>query len=551
VGPAFKGVGARKGKGSVKDLSSATTTSRGGKRILLVEDDHAIREALVQLLSIQGFQVEGSENGVKALEHLRAGAAPDLIILDLRMPVMDGWEFRANQRNDPALRSIPVLAMSADGSAQAKAVHADAYLRKPVRAEELLATVARILAESERRQMSERLVEAERLAAFGRLAAGLGHEINNPLTYAMLNLRLIAQRAAEAGMAQVAGLLGMPDLDDMLGDALEGLERIRRVVDDLQVFARREDDTLVRLNLERVLDRALSIVDHELRPRARVVRRYGGVPLITANGATLTQLFVNLLANAAQAIDEGNAAQHEITVATTAEDDTLIVRVTDTGRGIPPAAMPHVFDPFFTTRGGKGTGLGLAICKQIVSEHGGDIRVASDPDLPAGGRAAPPGGRGTTVEVRLPRRLDLTPDELAAPPAPTLLPVATARPRLLVVDDEPLIGRIVTRALEPAYEVTFVESSTAGLARIAGGERFDLILCDLIMPQGGGSEMQAGLEQRAPELLPRLVFMTGGAFTPQARLVVERAKAPVLGKPFSVDDIRQLVARMLAGPVSP
>jgi len=104
VGPAFKGVGARKGKGSVKDLSSATTTSRGGKRILLVEDDHAIREALVQLLSIQGFQVEGSENGVKALEHLRASAAPDLIILDLRMPVMDGWEFRANQRNDPALR---------------------------------------------------------------------------------------------------------------------------------------------------------------------------------------------------------------------------------------------------------------------------------------------------------------------------------------------------------------------------------------------------------------------------------------------------------------
>jgi signal transduction histidine kinase len=504
------------------------------RRLMVVEDDKPIREALGQLLRDEGFETDLCDNGARALERLRTTAAPDLIILDLRMPVMDGWEFRATQRSDPALASIPVLAISADGSAQAKAVHAAAYLRKPLRAEELLSTVRRILRESERRQMADRLVEAERLAALGRLAAGVGHEINNPLTYVALNVKLIAERVQAVGPDEVSERLQLQGIGDMLGDALDGLERVRQIVENLQSLSRRTESVLSPVSLEALLDRTLAMADHQLRPRARVIKSYGGVPPLLANAGTLGQLFLNLLTNAAQAIDEGHAAENEVSVTTRSEGGRVVVEISDTGPGIREEILPRIFDPFFTTKPlGKGTGLGLAICKQIVIEHGGDIGIRSRP------------GQGTTVWVRFPRRGSRPDPTPLAPPSPPL-GAAPRRRRLLVVDDEPLIGRIIARALEPDHEVVLADSSTEALEHIARDDAFDLVLCDLIMPRGGGSEMRAGLVARAPHLLDRLVFMTGGAFTPQAQLLVEQSHHPLLEKPFTMDDIRRLVSRTLA-----
>lgn len=501
---------------------------RSAKRILLVEDDHAIRDSMRLLLVDSGYDVDACENGERALDLLGRGPVPDLIVLDLRMPVMDGWEFRTRQRDNPVLASIPVVAISADGSAQAQAIHADAYLQKPLGADVLVGTVDRVLRQREARQMAERLVEAERLAALGRLAAGVGHEINNPLTYVTINIQEIMQLLDGAPEAKLERLLDLPALRDMMNDVQDGLEHVCRIVAMLQSLSRKGDNALETVDLEALLDRALAIVDHQLRPRARVVRTYAGLPPVMANAGMLMQVFINLLVNAAQAIDEGNADGHKVMVCTRTEGDWIVIEISDTGAGIPPEVLPSVFDAFFTTKvSAKGTGIGLAICKQIIDEHGGEIDLRNRE------------GGGTSVRVRLPRTPARRPRPKSDHDAPTGGPVR--KRRLLVIDDEPSIGRAIVRSLGAEHEVVVAETSAEALSLIEGGERFDLLLCDVIMPMGGGLAMREGLKAQAPEQLPRLVFMTGGAFTPQAETLVHESDGRVLMKPFTVDEIRLLL----------
>jgi len=196
-----------------------------GLRLLVVEDDDMIRDALTELLRDEGATVAAAVNGREALGELRSGRSFDLILLDLMMPVMDGWEFRVEQRADPALGHLPLIAMSADMSAKARAIAADAYLRKPLDFAEL---VGRIRTVTER-AAEQREAATNTAAAFATMAAEIAHEINNPLTYLMANLQVLADRLP----------IGMPDeesreIRELIDDALDGAERIRRVVKDAQ-----------------------------------------------------------------------------------------------------------------------------------------------------------------------------------------------------------------------------------------------------------------------------------------------------------------------------
>jgi len=391
------------------NLSSAT----GRKLILLVEDDRSVREAVQGVLEDAGYEVIQAQNGRDALDRLHAGSLPDLIVLDLRMPVMDGWEFRAAQKNDPNLAIIPVLAVSADGSAKAEAIAADGYLRKPLSTSTLLETVARILAHVERQRLLGRLEEAERFAALGRLAAGVGHEINNPLTYVSVNVDLavteigflLAQSAeGNAGTFTPSSwrrseqkLIGVRE---MLDESRSGLRRIRDVVKNLQGLSRPPEAKRELFSLNDLLDESLAMARNHVEHRAMVIKRYGVLPALWGDRSALGQVFLNLLLNAAQALPEGHAEENEIALTTSALEGELAIDIRDTGAGIPRDVLPHIFEQFYTTKPiGEGTGLGLAVSHRIVTDHGGQILVDSEI------------GRGSTIRVVLPLRPSVVSDE--------------------------------------------------------------------------------------------------------------------------------------------
>jgi signal transduction histidine kinase len=518
-------------------------------RALVVEDEELLRDAMGPLLEAEGYDVSFAENGLDALKYLHGEVAPDIIVLDLRMPVMNGWEFRAIQKDDPKLGLIPVVAVSADGSAQAAAISAEAYLRKPVDPKELLGTIARVLLENKRRMLAL-LDETERLAALGRLAAAVGHEINNPLTFVLMNLTQSIEElrppTRPAGAPPPAGPpdvglaeanARMADVTGMLEDCRVGGERIRETVSNLQKLSCRNDDRREPIDVHALIEQSVSMVWNQIRHRARLIKMFGKIPSIAGNRTALGQVFLNLLVNAAQAIPEGDAEWNEIRISSRVEageaGDELVVEISDSGKGIPSEILPHVFEPFFTTKPlGQGTGLGLSISRQTVIAHGG--RMTVDSVL----------GKGTTFRVFLP---------LGAPLVPPLAVVArqrrtsVLRQRILVIDDEPQIGRVIRTALGADHDVSVVQRAGDALTLLELGQTFDLVLCDLVMPDLSGPEFYATVAARWPDLVGRLVFMTGGAFTPGTVEFMEHLATRILAKPFTADRLKGLVHEVVVG----
>jgi CheY-like chemotaxis protein len=270
------------------------------------------------------------------------------------------------------------------------------------------------------------------------------------------------------------------------------------------------------------------MASHEILYRARVVRRFADVPPVLADAMSLGQVFINLLLNAAQSINEGDATNNEVRVATMTDcDGNALVEITDTGCGIHSAALPRVFDPFFTVKSPGGTGLGLSISHGTVKKLGGEITVTSTP------------GVGSTFRVVLPPCL-----ALQGPPTPAHEATAErkARTRVLVIDDEELIREAIRRALGKECSVTLAASGREALGLLsdeAGG--YDVILCDLLMPDVSGMDLYAETIRAAPALGGRFVFMTGGAFTPKARSFLENVGNPHLEKPIALAKLREIV----------
>jgi signal transduction histidine kinase len=283
--------------------------------------------------------------------------------------------------------------------------------------ERAVLTVLRDLAE--RGVVQARLAQADRMIAVGTLAAGVAHEINNPLAYLKANLDVALSRRIPALDSDLAAMAtsddavsrseagaraarGLAQLKEMLELALDGAERVRTIVHDLRTFSR-DDEPLFPVDPRRVLDASINLAGSDLRPRARVEKRYDEVPAVRCSEARLGQVFLNLLMNAAHAIRDGEPSRQRIVVATfTDAEGRACISVSDTGSGMSAEVLARIWDPFFTTKSsGEGTGLGLWVCQRIVNKLGGAIEVTSQP------------GEGTTFIVRLPP---------GDQPAPTLPP---------------------------------------------------------------------------------------------------------------------------------
>jgi len=398
---------------------------------------------------------------------------------------------------------------------------------------------------TERRRTEEQLIFAGRMAAVGTLAAGVAHEINNPLAYIVANIDFTRRElsiavpgaAARPGGAAAPGLpAGLSDnlaeILEALDEARQGAERVRNIVRDLKVFGRGNEEARGPVVLRRVLDSSINIAWSEIRHRARLVKDYGEEPLIDGNESRLGQVFLNLLLNAAQAIGEGEADRNEIRVSTrTDRAGRAVVEVRDSGLGIPPEILARIFDPFFTTKPeGVGTGLGLWICKGILGGLGGEISVESEL------------GRGSTFRVTLPAAAVDEPSERAE-----RAPAEAQRraERVLIIDDEPMILGALRRALGAEYRVTCLSDGREALARFAAGERYDVILCDLMMPDTTGMDLHAAIDRLAPGQGQRMIFVTGGAFTPRAREFLERVPNPRIEKPVDFQNLRVLMKKLI------
>jgi CheY-like chemotaxis protein/anti-sigma regulatory factor (Ser/Thr protein kinase) len=280
------------------------------------------------------------------------------------------------------------------------------------------------------------------------------------------------------------------------------------------------------VDLRAVMDSAAKMAAGELRPRAQLIRDYvADVPPVEGNEARLAQVFLNLIINAAQALPEGQPEQNEVRLTLRGHEGQVVAEVRDTGCGIPPEVLGRIFDPFFTTKPvGVGTGLGLALCHAFISAMSGRIEVESQV------------GKGTVFRVVLPAA---SVPEQRSPQAPQVQLSGMSRGRVLVVDDDPLVSAALRRTLVREHEVEVVLSSRQALELlISPAGDFDVILCDLMMPEMTGMELHAHLEESAPQRARRMVFITGGAYTPAARSFLERVNNPRVEKPFEPEKLR-------------
>ncbi len=382
---------------------------------------------------------------------------------------------------------------------------------------------------TERERLQAQLVQSERLASVGLLAAGVAHEINNPLAYMIPNAaRLVAGlEAAEPDLAALrAGAR----------DVLDGARRVQKIVRDLKAFARDDDGREGPVDVNAAAEAALSLIDHELRFRARVVRDYGQVSPVLASEGRLAQVFLNLLLNAAHAIAEGSAALHEVRVTSREAGGEVRVEVRDTGVGIAREHMPRLFEPFFTTRPpGEGSGLGLPICQSIVGALGGRIEVAS---------VAGEGASFTVVLPAMRQARERAPEPRAAPATPAAASASATLPKLLLVDDEHNLRAVLRPLLSTRYAVTAAASGREALRLLERDDAWDLVLCDLLMPDVTGMDVFEEVERAHPHLAPRMVFMTGGAFTPRARDLLDRVADRWIEKPFDFEALLALLDRV-------
>ena len=383
---------------------------------------------------------------------------------------------------------------------------------------------------SDRKKLEAQLRLTETMSTVGTLAAGMAHEINNPLTYVIANLEYLAQRLPQHG--PWLGERQAREWVSALTEAREGASRVQRIVKDLKDASRNDQDHFGEVDVEQVLESTLKLAANDLQHHARVVREYGRVPTVSGNASRLGQVFLNLLVNAAHAIREGAAHENEIRLVLRSDAKKhVVVEIHDSGRGIPEEHMARLFEPFFTTKDvGEGTGLGLFICHRIVSDLGGMIEVESSL------------GSGSVFRVVLPpsgqpsARLEVVIER------PT---TGTRRGRILVVDDDTLVAKALSRLLAEHHEVLALTSAGEALERLERGERFDLIFCDLMMPVTTGVEFHERLLELAQDQAERTIFITGGAFTDASRKFLETTANDRLEKPFDQHKLRQIVARYL------
>jgi signal transduction histidine kinase/ActR/RegA family two-component response regulator len=521
------------------DVTDKSRNDEARLRVLLVEDSPEDAQLLADELRAQGYRPDTTRVETQAeLEAALDHGLWDILLCHQAPPELNAL----TTLNTVKSRGIDLPFVSIVSSRQAEAIAIEAMwegahdLLFKDRLARLGAVINREQREAavraESRRLQQQLLLADRLTSVGILAAGVAHEINNPLAYVLGNLEfalahLAAPRAGEA--AEIAEVI------QALRHAREGSERIRLTTRDLRVFCRKDEETQGVVDVRSVMESSINMAWNEIRHRARLVRNFEAVPNILGNDNRLGQVFLNLLVNAAQALPEDRTDDNEISIAIRCAEQQVVIEVSDTGCGISGEQLKRVFEPFFTTKApGLGSGIGLSICRSIVADLGGDIQVESRLD------------EGTLFRVLLPAQ-----NATLSTRPPRIEAVSARRARILVIDDEPALCAVIRRLLGSEHEIhTFVDAREA-LRLLRNDSAFDVIFCDLMMPRMSGIDFFAELSRLRRELASRTVFLTGGAFNGSARQFLSSFPNRVVEKPFEATSLREAIAHVLeAHPAS-
>lgn len=385
-------------------------------KVLVVDDNKLNRTLLSKSLNKAGYQVRTAADGRECLAMIEQ-QKPDIIISDYQMPHLDGMELCKIIKEDPKLKSIYFIMMTGSSDLEHKVrglnIGADDYIDKSTSREELLARVNAGMRlkkmEFELKEAQRHLYHSEKLASLGQLAAGVAHEINNPIGFVMSNLGTLGKyfhKITEFLEAQSAIISDSPsaeeikqlrkklkldfilkDIDDLVNESLEGTNRIKEIVQNLKNFSRVDEAETQKKDINECIENTLQVIWNELKYKTEVKKDFSELPQTICHPSQLNQVFMNILVNAAQAIE----VKGEISIRTSHEDGWIKVVIADNGSGIPEEKLDRIFDPFFTTKKvGEGTGLGLSISHDIIQKHHGEISVTSNV------------GEGTAFTIKIP-----------------------------------------------------------------------------------------------------------------------------------------------------
>lgn len=415
---------------------------------------------------------------------------------------------------------------------------------------------------TERKQLREQAMMNDRLATVGTLAAGVAHEINNPIAWVLENLRYLKESTTllkrylnvtnrilmepdhEARLQYLENMSTMLDYEELekiykfeeiVDETLQGAVRIRDIVRDLKGFSRIDKTEVTTVDINSVINTTISMAVPEFKYRARLEKRLAtNLPPLLVNSGKLHQVILNLIVNAAQAIPEGNIQQNTISVTTELEKDKIKIEISDTGAGIPKDVLPRIFDPFFTTKeDGSGTGLGLAIVHEVIGKFGGEIKVESVVNV------------GTTFTIYLPAHFELSYDH-ARSETPAKAKVAAKK--ILVIDDEISLIKTLERMLSPHHQVTTVLGGEAAknlLSRRCND--FDVIICDLNMPNVNGADLYQFVSEHSPGRENNFIFITAGVYTPSMIAFLNHIHNVIIEKPFDPKELLDAIDKIIIG----